>query len=319
MTERLMSSEPRPQSRFWRILLYLAAGLVLVVAGALAVMFALGGTTRMTAWYYAPLVLPLAGLVALVVAIANLIARRRLTRPAALVGGLGLLALLPAILLVRPATYPASIERTEPSATVRLPSDAPLTVAWGGDSVTVNAHAATSDQRWAYDLVVDPYFHGSANLEDYGCYGVEVVAPTAGEVVEAHDGEPEETPGAASNNFTAPEGNHVSLRLPNDTYLIIAHLKTGSVRVAVGDVVKEGQPLGECGNSGNTSEPHIHIHLQRQDPRETPLNFADGLPLYFRDHVDAAGNPGPAMPSGGFRMEGEEVIPLGPTLRHVGE
>jgi murein DD-endopeptidase MepM/ murein hydrolase activator NlpD len=94
--------------------------------------------------------------------------------------------------------------------------------------------------------------------------------------------------------------------------LIIAHLKPGSLLVKAGDQVEEGQKIAACGNSGNTSEPHIHIHHQRQDPRKYPVNFAEGLPLYFRDH------DGPAMPTGGFRMENGEAVLLGPTVRHIG-
>lgn len=64
---------------------------------------------------------------------------------------------------------------------------------------------------------------------------------------------------------------------------------------------------------GLASEPHIHIHHQRQDPAVYPLNFAEGLPLTFRDH------DGPPMPAGGFELEGETVIFTGDVVRHVGE
>jgi hypothetical protein len=225
-----------------------------------------------------------------------------------------LLSLLPLILWFSPVAYPASLEKMIPAVTVRLPTDAPLRVAWGGDSIKTNQHAAVPDQRWAYDLVVEPYFTGSSNLEDYGCFGIPTVAPISGYIVSAHDGEPDETPGVVSNNFTAPTGNHVMIRIEETgTYLVIAHLKNGSVAVQTGDTVEEGEVIGECGNSGNTSEPHIHIHHQRQDPTVFPLNFAEGLPLYFRDHD---GNP---MPVGGIRIEGEVVIAEGDIVRHVGK
>jgi hypothetical protein len=68
-----------------------------------------------------------------------------------------------------------------------------------------------------------------------------------------------------------------------------------------------------CGNSGNTSEPHIHIHHQRQDPNDFPINFAEGLPLYFRDH------DGPAMPEGGVEVVEGTPVPVGPTVQHTGE
>lgn len=156
-------------------------------------------------------------------------------------------------------------------------------------------------------------FHGSANLNDYGCYGVPVVAPAAGKVIQSRDSEPDMTPGAPSNNTTAPGGNFVAIQLDNGAYLLIAHLKSGSVRVKTGDAVEEGQQIGECGNSGNTSEPHIHIHLQRQDPDFYSPNFAEGLPLYFRDH------DGPHMPQGGVKVEGDKPIATGDTVQHIGK
>jgi hypothetical protein len=174
----------------------------------------------------------------------------------------------------------------------------------------VNYHAITPDQRWAYDLLVEPYLSGSSELADYGCYGVPVLAPASGHVTRAHDGEPDQVPGQVSNNFTAPLGNHVIIELPTGTYLVLAHLREGSVVVETGDTVEEGQPLGECGNSGNTSEPHIHIHHQRQDPTEFPINFANGLPLYFRDH------DGPPMPEGGVRVEDGQTIAVGAVVQH---
>ena len=208
--------------------------------------------------------------------------------------------------------YPFHLATSAPPATVRLPLDGPVRVFWGGDDLEHNRHAAFPDQRWAYDLTVEPAATGSSRLEDYGCYGKDVVAPTAGEVWMAHDGEPEQTPGKLVPNFRAPLGNDVVLRLPSGTFLILAHLQTGSVAVHEGAHVEEGEVVGRCGDTGNTSEPHVHIHHQRQDPRTYPVNFAEGLPLYFRDH------DGAAMPQGGVSIQGEKVTPTGDVVRHVG-
>lgn len=197
---------------------------------------------------------------------------------------------------------------------MRLPADVPLKVAWGGDSLENNYHAITPDQRWAYDLVVEPYFLENAQLTDYGCYGVPVLAPADALVTAAHDGEPDATPGVVSNNFEAPLGNFAALQLEETgTYLIIAHMKPGSLLIETGDTVEEGPQIGQCGNSGNTSEPHIHIHHQRQDPTIFPLNFAEGLPLFFRDH------DGEPMPNGGIRIEGESLFAEGDEVQHIGE
>jgi hypothetical protein len=268
---------------------------------------------KIAAWYLLQIIPPALGLLILITIAIYALIKRRFSR--LWIGTLvvSILSLLPAILLVKPITYPASLETTTPSATVRLPADVPLRVAWGGDSIETNYHAAAPDQRWAYDLFVDPYLTGSSNLEEYGCYGVPVVAPASGLVTNAHDGEPDETAGIPSNNTLAPTGNHVVIQLETGTYLVIAHLKHGSVAAKTGETVEEGQVIGECGNSGNTSEPHIHIHHQRQDPTKFPVNFAEGLPLYFRDH------DGAPMPVGGIQVEGETVTATGDTVQHTGK
>jgi hypothetical protein len=165
---------------------------------------------------------------------------------------------------------------------------------------------------WAYDLLVEPYLVGSETLEDYGCFGIPVLAPAAGTVSSAHDGEPDVVPGRNSMNYEKPHGNHVAIRLPTGTYLVLAHLRQGSVAVTVGQPVEEGEVLGRCGNSGNTSEPHIHVHHQRQDPTVYPVNFAEGLPLFFRNH------DGPPLPEGGIRNENGKLSAAGMTVRHRG-
>jgi hypothetical protein len=239
---------------------------------------------------------------------------RRMNRVVIVTSVLGFTATLPALLLLGyvDVPYPAAIENTRPWATVRLPTDQPVLVGWGGDSIAVNYHVVAPDQRWAYDLIVEPYPDGSTRLEAYGCWNTPVVAPVAGEVVVAHDGERDEIPGRKSGNYLNPSGNYVALRLETGTYLLVAHLRQGTVAVKSGEHLHEGQLLGRCGNSGNTSGPHIHIHHQRQDPSVFPAGFAEGLPLFFRDH------DGPPMPQGGAKKAAGRTIWTGQKIRHVG-
>lgn len=310
-----MDSTPQPKpSRVWRVLRLIPISLMLLILGVILVMFLMGGMTKISAWYALQMIPPVLGLISLICIVIYAIVKRKFNRLMSATLIVALISLSPALMMVKPMAFPASLEKTAPSATVRLPADVPLIVAWGGDSIETNYHVVAPDQRWAYDFVVAPAAHGSAKLEDYGCYGVPVVAPANGRIVKAHDGEPDAVPGVVSNNFTAPTGNHVVIQLDETgTYLLIAHLKPGSVTVKTGDTVAEGQVIGACGNSGNTSEPHIHMHHQRQDPNLFPLNFAEGLPLYFRDH------DGPPMPLGGFRMDGETIIFTGDVVQHIGE
>ena len=72
-------------------------------------------------------------------------------------------------------------------------------------------------------------------------------------------------------------GNSVTLDLGDGVYAVFAHLRRGSVRVREGDRVSAGDVLGEVGNSGNTSEPHLHFHLM---DRPRPMSAA-GVPFAF--------------------------------------
>jgi murein DD-endopeptidase MepM/ murein hydrolase activator NlpD len=78
-----------------------------------------------------------------------------------------------------------------------------------------------------------------------------------------------------------PAGNYVILDLDNDEYALLAHLKGNSILVEKGEDVEPGQHLGECGNSGNTSEPHLHFHLQ-DNPE---FGKGRGLPAYFLSYT----------------------------------
>src|SRR3546814_15367827 len=62
---------------------------------------------------------------------------------------------------------------------------------------------------------------------------------------------------------------------------MLAHLRRGSVAVEAGQQVAAGDELGRCGNSGNTSEPHLHLHLQ-----DAPVfGEGNGLPAFFEDYT----------------------------------
>ena len=301
------------KTTFKNILSWVPAGVLLVLMLTLLTMVYTTGLTGEFAWYTLQLLVPILGLIYLII-IGLLILRNRGFTPKLTAYLLvSLIAMIPAIMLIQPVAYPYDISKVKPVATVRLPADAPLLVVWGGDDYKSNYHVVSPDQRWAYDFVVEPALVGSTDPEDYGCYGIDVLAPTDGEITGVHDGEPDEIPGTASNNMEQPRGNYVVIKMDTGTYLVLAHMQPGSIVVSVGDEVTEGQKLGLCGNSGNTSEPHIHIHHQRIDPELWPNGFGEGLPLYFRDH------DGPAMPEGGFKKVEGTAVPLGPTVQHQGE
>ncbi|MGH9362330.1 MAG: hypothetical protein ACRD2T_10480, partial [Thermoanaerobaculia bacterium] len=129
-----------------------------------------GGMAGVAAWYALQLPVPLLGLACAAMVLVHALRRHRFGPAQAVTLATSLAALLPVTWLfgVVPLAYPAALDSTVPSATVRLPADIPLRVAWGGDDVRVNRHARVPDQRWAYDFFVAPYLSGSGRLEDYG-------------------------------------------------------------------------------------------------------------------------------------------------------
>ncbi|MEB3054848.1 M23 family metallopeptidase [Bacillus pseudomycoides] len=203
--------------------------------------------------------------------------------------------------------YPADVHSATPKATIRLPLNQTALVGWGGNRLETNYHAWAPNQRWAYDFLVPPAGIKSSKLEDYGIYGAEVVAPASGTVISINTDEPDLKPG--TDDFDSMAGNHIYFRLDETgTYLILAHLKRGSVLVKEGQHINEGTVVAKVGNSGNSSEPHLHIHHQRQDPSKTSMFLSEGLPLYFRD-ID-----GHAMPEGGIRVKNGNAVPIGDVI-----
>ena len=164
-----------------------------------------------------------------------------------------------------------------------LPFEGEWFVFWGGRTLEQNYHAASRSQRFAHDLTImkDGRTHAGEGkkLEDYHCYGQPVLAPAAGTVVWLDDGHPDQAIG--SSDPAHPIGNGVIIDHGQGEFSLLAHFQPGSLKVKKGDAVRARQPIARCGNSGNTSEPHLHYHLQNGP---TPDNV-DGLPAFFVDLV----------------------------------
>jgi hypothetical protein len=166
---------------------------------------------------------------------------------------------------------------------LRLPFDEEWTVYWGGRAVAQNYHAATVDQRFAYDILIlkdGSSFAGDPRRnESYHCFGRRVLAPGAGVVVATANDVEDNVPGKM--NPRQAMGNHVILDHENGEFSFLAHFKHGSVAVAKGDRVQAGGFLGLAGNSGNSSEAHLHYHLQT-----TPEFLkGEGLPAQFQGYL----------------------------------
>src|SRR4029450_2021496 len=183
---------------------------------------------------------------------------------------------------IRPAREGGASKRLsyQTRTDLRLPFRGDWYVLWGGRTIPENYHAFTTDQRFAYDFVIrrDGSTHTGDGLEnrEYFCFGQPVIAPGAGTVVEAVDGIPDNRP--SNMNQTQALGNHVIIDHGNGEYSFIAHFKNGTWLARQGQRVGQGDQLGECGNSGNSSEPHIHYHLQTT----AIFGKGEGLPAQFQ-------------------------------------
>ena len=125
-------------------------------------------------------------------------------------------------------------------------------------------------QRFAIDWVQvypDGESHRGDKLDNrnYHCYGQPVYAVADGIITEIKDGIPENTPGpdsrAVEMTMETVPGNHVIERIADGAYATFAHLQPGSLKVKLGDHVHRGQVLGLLGNSGNSTEPHLHFQI----------------------------------------------------------
>ncbi len=159
--------------------------------------------------------------------------------------------------------------------------DATYYVGGGGNSRLINNHQAHEPQKFALDIVRLNAFGNRAaglspaELDQYAIFEDTVYSPCPGTVIRAVDGLPDLRPPERDNENLA--GNHVVLAY-NGVEVILAHLRQGSVAVTAGMSVNEGDVLGRVGNSGNTSQPHLHLHAERGGEPEKILN-GEGVPI----------------------------------------
>jgi Peptidase family M23 len=146
--------------------------------------------------------------------------------------------------------------------------------------------APTIAQRFAIDYVkldsAGRSFTGDRTKNaSYYAYGKEALAVADGRVVSVKDGIPENVPGPDSRavpiTLETVGGNFVIVDIGGGRYAFYAHLQPGSLRVHPGDRVRRGQVLGLVGNSGNSTEPHLHFHLS---DGTSPLG-AEGTPYGY--------------------------------------
>jgi peptidase M23-like protein len=186
-------------------------------------------------------------------------------------------------------------------------------VTYAIDFIAVDEHGRPAPRTWRSVFAVEP-------PEVFRGFGEPILAPAGGTVVAAHDGEADHAarrsqvtlvPYALGQRQRVREGaaaiagNHVVIALgPGGPFVLTAHLRRGTVRVAPGEAVRAGDQIGECGNSGNSTQPHVHVQVT--DSVHWPS--ARGLPMAFRRRHPGGGNAvEPAW------MPGEsEIVDAGP-------
>lgn len=187
---------------------------------------------------------------------------------------------------------PALAGRSNPGSAVDLSfpfRSGRYIVANGGSTERVNAHLMTLDpryRRWrgqsyGIDLIrVDEYgfrtrrrslFAVPSDPEAYLSFGEEVSAPCSGIVVAAEEGRPDMP--VPERDRRHLEGNFVLLRC-SGLDVLLGHFRRRHIDVEAGQRVEAGQVLGQVGNSGNSDEPHLHIHVQDQGTAEASLAAA---------------------------------------------
>lgn len=127
-------------------------------------------------------------------------------------------------------------------------------------------------QRFAYDFIIvdeegKSYSGDRKNLKSYYCYGKDILAPADGIVISIKNNFPDCR--IMENEQTDPDtpdigGNRIIIKHSPTEYSAICHLMPKSVTVRSGQTVKRGDVIARCGNSGNTSEPHVHFQGWRR-------------------------------------------------------
>lgn len=175
-----------------------------------------------------------------------------------------------------------AIKMTRNSTKLALPFSGEWFVFWGGDTKEQNYHVINRSQKNAFDLVLKnesgrSFKTDGKTNEDYYAFGQPLLAVCDAEVVSVIEGVKDNIPGQM--NRAQVTGNTVLLKTEANEFILYAHFKLNSIIVKPGEKVKKGQTLGLCGNSGNSSEPHLHFHIQDKEF----MSGSTGVKSYFEN------------------------------------
>lgn len=201
--------------------------------------------------------------------------------------------------------------------------DFPLRGTWyiGASGTLHSHHRWAAMEEFALDILQvaersKSYKTTGLTSQDYFAFGQDVIAVADGTVVEAADKyadddaklkqenetydqydqriQSEQMQSLAQDPYTVA-GNYIVIRHNDSEYSMYAHLKKGSVKIKKGDVIRRGQVIASVGNTGSSTEPHLHFQLQDSSD---PLR-SRALPVRFRNAVvEMLGYKGRQLQSG---------------------
>lgn len=158
-------------------------------------------------------------------------------------------------------------------------------VGHGGNNLIINYHNPSVTQRYALDIVklnaVGTRAKGlyPQKMTDYKIFGETLYSPCDGTISQLVNDLPNLVPGIRDQQN--PAGNHILLKCEGAD-IVMAHLLSGSITSKVGALVQAGDAIAKVGNSGNTSEPHLHIHARRTTADRSILE-GEGIPMTFNN------------------------------------
>ena len=204
-----------------------------------------------------------------------------------------------------------------------LPFEGKWTVVNGGVTEKLSHSWEIPTQRYAYDFVIldengKSFCGKETDPLSFYCYGKDILAPADGVVAEIGTGNPdsqiteERTVSCEADDI---RGNYILIEHTGQEYSLLAHLQPESILVTEGQRVQRGEKIARCGNSGNTTEPHLHFHIQQGKS----FYNSPGLPVQFRDIIVAKAHNYENFDDRNLDEEGEKYFPPYSFVGHVVE
>jgi Peptidase family M23 len=205
-------------------------------------------------------------------------------------------------------TETATLYRELPRTKLTLPLKGRWWVAAGHLPFEPHRRGKLLSAAYAYDFLqigaeCRSYRDSGIENSHYYAYGTGVLAAADGVVVHVSEGYQENVPGqmVSDEDVIPAAGNHIVLQHGSAEFTLYAHLQP-AVTAKAGDQVRRGQILGRIGNSGQSTEPHLHFHFANG-----PDMKATGLPILFHNWKEDAFCIQPRMLQHGILLSGEII------------